>query len=206
MTATRLSPTPAPAATPLAAGLPRVAQSMAIWTLAVLTWSGCEDRRLDLRNIEAMARNEYQRSAGVEVARVACPDKVPTRKGHRFDCTVHFVPVPTMRPEAGQGQALARPTHESAKLVIEVEQLGGSQLRWAPKQPVAWVKDVKNAVSGMLRDKGHTIDNVTCSHPVFLLWGSATTCVGHGRDRPHPVEYTVSKDGKTTLRPTTFPQ
>lgn len=74
---------------------------------------GCSDRKLDLRNIEAILADRYAAETGAVVARVTCPEAVRTRKGDIFDCTVVFA--------------------NGNEMTIEVEQLGGTTTRARPK-------------------------------------------------------------------------
>lgn len=75
-------------------------------------WSGCEDNRLDMRNVERLIADRYVDEGGAAVVGVDCPEVVPTRAGATFECTVRL---------AGGGER-----------TVIVEQQGGTRLSWRP--------------------------------------------------------------------------
>jgi hypothetical protein len=83
-----------------------------IAAMAVLGALGCDDKRIDLRNVERMIADRFPVEPGAAVDRVICPELVPTRKGAEFECKVVL--------KGGEER------------VVKVEQLGGTQLRWSP--------------------------------------------------------------------------
>jgi hypothetical protein len=83
-----------------------------IFLSAVLGALGCEDKRIDLRNLERIIAERFPVDSGAAVDQVICPELVPTRKGTEFECKVVL--------QGGEER------------VVRVEQLGGTQLRWYP--------------------------------------------------------------------------
>ncbi|MCG8419951.1 MAG: DUF4333 domain-containing protein [Proteobacteria bacterium] len=159
--------------------VPWFALAVALWALGF--GPGCEDRKLDLRNVEAIAKDRYESQSGVSVTKVTCPEQVPTRKGYDFDCTVAF--------EGGVTMAMT------------VEQLGGTNLRWSPTKPVTWLKDVKAAVAKKFAREGRTIGQLICPKQVYLHPGDSVTCwAGDIAGQSISVEYALSADGGESIR------
>jgi hypothetical protein len=89
----------------------RLAAAMIVLS-AVLGNVGCEDKRIDLRNVERIIAERFPVEPGAAVDQVICPELVPTRKGEEFECKVVL--------RGGEER------------VVRVEQLGDTQLRWHP--------------------------------------------------------------------------
>lgn len=86
--------------------------------LTVALGAGCDDKRIDIRNVESIIADRYivdpavnpTLAPGATVDRVICPELVRTRKGELFECKVVL--------QGGEER------------VVTVEQLGGTHFRW----------------------------------------------------------------------------
>ena len=161
--------------------------------LAAVANVACDDRRISLTNLQQILAEEYAEKAGAAVETVRCPERVPTRKGHHFECTMVFA--------AGESQAAPG----ARELIIDVEQLGGTQLRWQPGKPVAWLPEARAAIDRTLADKGHTGAELTCPAagppPIYLLAPATLGCRVQLPDgRSGAVEYTFAGPDQVSIR------
>lgn len=80
--------------------------------MAALGCAGCEDKRLDMQNIQGIIAERFPVAGGDAVKEVVCPKVVRTKKGETFECKVVL--------QSGEVRAAT------------VEQLGGTRFRWQP--------------------------------------------------------------------------
>lgn len=90
---------------------------------ALLALSGCADRRIDMRNIEAAMRDRYGRDAAVPITAVTCPEWVRTREGETFECRVRF--------------------EGDVEWTIQVTQQGEGTTQWTPRGRAVFAEDIE---------------------------------------------------------------
>ncbi|WP_428266303.1 DUF4333 domain-containing protein [Haliangium sp.] len=117
---------------------------------------GCEDRRIDLHNLEAAISHRYGRDAPVAIEAVECPEWVRTRVGERFECVVRF--------DGG------------VRWTIELIQEEGGGLQWAPRGQVVYADILVSWLRQALAARGQT-GEPQCGARVYVIApGEAITC------------------------------
>jgi hypothetical protein len=124
--------------------------------LVAVALSGCADRRIDLRNIEAAMRDRYGRDAAVPIEAVTCPEWVRTRKGDAFECQVRF-----------QG---------GVTWTIAVTQLDEGNTQWVPRGQAVFAEDIEPwAVNALAAGRqpgpapGQAPGEVRCDARVYVI-------------------------------------
>lgn len=137
----------------------RGAASRRAWAVACLVlcaFAGCDDRRLDLRNIEGAIKDRYGQGSPVAISSVTCPESVRTREGDTFDCTLTF--------EGG------------AVWSIAVAQLGAGRTSWTPRGRAVFADDIEPWLTAAIGGEGAQMQ-VQCSQRVYVVEpGEAITC------------------------------
>lgn len=137
----------------------RGAVSPYVWAVAYLVFcvfAGCDDRRLDLRNIEGAIKDRYGHGSPVAISSVTCPESVRTREGDTFDCTLIF--------EGGEVWS------------ITVTQLGAGRTSWTPRGRAVFADDVEPWLAAAIEGEGARMQ-VQCSQRVYVVEpGEAITC------------------------------
>ena len=152
------------------------------WVMLVSASVGCEDKRLNLRNIEGMAAERFSERAGVPVTEVTCPKNVRTKKGDTFECTVAF--------EGG------------FELTLLVEQLGGGKTSWRPKDKrIVYAKELESLIQTRLSEQGKTT-TVKCDQRIYALAPTDTiTCqVFESGGSVRFMEISYTSDGEPIMR------
>ncbi len=135
--------------------------------LVAVALSGCADRRIDLRNIEAAMRDRYGRDAAVPIEAVTCPEWVRTRKDDMFECQVRF-----------QG---------GVTWTVAVTQLDEGNTQWVPRGQAVFAEDIepwaaKALVAGGQPGQGAP-GEVRCDARVYVIEpGQHVTCAAVAAD------------------------
>jgi hypothetical protein len=89
---------------------------------------------------------------------VTCPESVPTKEGHTFECTVVF--------EGG------------AVWPMVVTQLGQGRTRWMPRGQAVFADDIEPWLTAALEERGQRAQ-VRCSERVYVVDpGEPIACTG----------------------------
>lgn len=136
--------------------------------LVIVALSGCADRRIDLRNIEAAMRDRYGRDAAVPIEAVTCPEWVRTREGDTFECQVRF--------QGGVAWSIA------------VTQLDKGNTQWVPRGQAVFAEDIEpwavKALAGA--QPGQAVEaprEVRCDARVYVIEpGQHVTCAAVAAD------------------------
>lgn len=133
-----------------------------IVVLGACALSACEDRRIDLRNLEAAMRDRYGRDAGVPIEAVTCPEWVRTRKDDRFECQVRF-----------QG---------GVAWTIEIVQLDQGNTQWLPRGQAVFAGEIEPWLARTLAAQGRE-GRVQCAARVYVIEpGQHVMCTATGAD------------------------
>jgi hypothetical protein len=138
--------------------------------------SGCTDRRIDLRNIEAAMRDRYARDAGVPIEAVTCPEWVRTREDERIECQVRF-----------QG---------GVAWTIEVVQREQGNTQWLPRGQAVFADEIEPWLASALAAQGRA-SQVRCDARVYVLEpGQHATCSATDADgQASEVRVGLAQDG-----------
>lgn len=122
-----------------------------------LTLAGCQDRRIDLRNIEAAMRERYSRDAAVPITDVSCPEWVRTRAGETIDCQIAF--------EGGVVWTIALVQGEDGNT------------RWEPRGQAVFADDIERWLIERAAAEGQEAPAARCGARVYVLERDAhATC------------------------------
>lgn len=142
------------------------------WAVALVAvaLSGCADRRIDLRNIEAAMRDRYGRDAAVPIEAVTCPEWVRTRKDDTFECQVRF-----------QG---------GVTWTVAVTQLDEGNTQWVPRGQAVFAEDIEPWAAKVLaaggqpgQAPGPAPSEVRCDARVYVIEpGQHVTCAAVAAD------------------------
>jgi len=147
--------------------------------LGVCALGACEDRRIDLRNIEAAMRDRYGRDARVPIEAMTCPEWVRTHTGERFECQVRF--------EGG------------VVWTIEVVQLDQGNTQWLPRGQAVFADEIEPWLVETLAAQGRE-SRVRCEARVYVIEpGERVTCAATGADG-HVSDVRIALDQVDGLR------
>ena len=168
-------PQSAPARAHLNRPLGRWAVTLALGLATRALRAGCDDRKIDLRNLEAAMKARYGHDAQVAVESVTCPEWVRTREGDVFACELRF--------EGGTTWA------------IEVTQLEHGTTRWLPQGEAVYAKTLEPWLRAALAERGQAAE-VSCDEPVQIVApGETIVCHAHSGDGAKmPVQVVVNQE------------
>lgn len=146
--------------------------------IAWLALSGCADRRIDLRNVEAAMRDRYGRDAPVRITAVTCPEWVRTREGETFDCQVTF--------EGG------------VEWTIQVTQRDQGTTQWSPRGRAVFAEDIEPWLAQRL---GAEEGAARCDARVYVIEpGQHITCMAvSARGSESPVRIELDDAGELRM-------